>query len=77
MVSEDFISCAAKRFREEKLKENCEFCISEPIERIGICNTIDQFIYGKKCSMCMKFIERNQSPFNTKEELIKEIGRIE
>lgn len=63
----------AKKWREDKLKHPCEFCLSEPREVTGVCGILDNFVYGNKCSFCFGLIDRDRV---SNEQLIKFIGPI-
>jgi len=67
----------AKAWREEKLKQPCEFCISDPIPIRGIFRIIDNFVYGNKCSMCFDLIEQDKAFEDRDNQIIKRVGTLE
>ena len=67
----------ARTWREEKLKQPCEFCLSNPRKIEGIFKIIDNFVYGNRCSMCFDLIEQDKAFEDRDNQIIKRVGKIE
>ncbi len=72
-----YIQKKAKAWRDWRIKNQCEVCLTNPRKIRGLFGVIDWFVHGRRCDFCFDLIENNcRKTCYTDKEIIEKVGII-